>query len=97
MLANVRRAFGELTNTPPRQVIRKTPQRGDRTTPGGGDPPTPMSNLKLLMRVASEKAEIEQHQPRRELFKEDNDENKLFIDDAGTNGSDHDYSSGNQV
>ncbi len=94
--AGFRKPFGDLTNTPPSGQNMVTPSKSN--TPTGknsdnNDPTlTPMANLKLLMRVASETAFLQDQPSRRELFKESDQQNAeeeanaLVIDD-------HDYSS----
>ncbi|TRY73110.1 hypothetical protein TCAL_05555 [Tigriopus californicus] len=99
----VRKPFGEITNTPPSQSKRnarpgtsleQTPVKPEvSSTPNGAlddKTLTPMANLKLLIRVASEQA-VQQKPSRRELFKEENEEN---MDENRSHAlmEDHDYS-----
>lgn len=82
----VRKPFGELTNTPPtpRHHLsqEKTPLKQQTSSPSTEPALTPLANLKLLMRVASEQPS------RRELFKEENEENRT---ETVANMPDHDY------
>eukprot|EP00095_Tigriopus_kingsejongensis_P010782 maker-scaffold304_size215464-snap-gene-0.11 protein:Tk10782 transcript:maker-scaffold304_size215464-snap-gene-0.11-mRNA-1 annotation:"transcription factor e2f8" len=95
----VRKPFGEITNTPPSHSKRnplhapsssnQTPAKPEvSSTPTDDKALTPMANLKLLIRVASEQAS-QQKPSRRELFKEENEEN---MDENRRHVDDHDYS-----
>ena len=104
----MRKPFGEMTNTPPskRKHQERTPLK-QQSTPNNGanvasssqNTLTPMANLKLLMNVAaSENADFNTRPSRRELFKEDNDENIAGgsahpQNDSGLVIDDHDYNS----
>ena len=84
-----RRPFGEITNntlnnlTTPSKEEQVIGTKDNAISGGGGDPEgalTPLANLKMLIRVASETNPDGLLPPKRELFRENSD-----------NVEDHDY------